>query len=168
MFLLFVLAALFNRINVVDSSCGNESPRQRSIEVNSVSSSCVLDKCGVGGGYDSLDNIGNEGEILAQAGFCSCKNDRPRYTSELAQLGQTTVLFRNSANPKDVAVLEVFLHLLALSDRRIYHDHWQLCLLGFGYFHNFGVNLFRLELPIDIQSKHSFRDSSHSLEDSTV
>ena len=61
-------------------------------------------------------------------------------------------------------MLEVLLHLLALLNRMEDNDNRELCLLGLSYSHHFGINIFQLKLTIDVQSRHSFMDSSFSCE----
>jgi hypothetical protein len=72
------------------------------------------------------------------------------------------------ANSEDVAVLKMLFHLLAFPNGGQNYNHWKLCLLGLSYLYHLGINIFQLELAIDVQRRHPFRDSSSSFKNYRV
>jgi hypothetical protein len=70
--LLLVLTALLYRLNVKYSCCSDQSSDESSSGINSVSSSSILNKSGVGVRHSCLNNIGKRNKIMTKTGFYSC------------------------------------------------------------------------------------------------
>jgi hypothetical protein len=99
---------------------------------------------------------------VSQTGFNSRENDRPRSTSELAQLIEATQLFCYSPFTEDVAVLKLRFELFAFSNGRKNDYDREICLLISSYFKNSINNSSYIQATIDINSQHSLRDSNPS------